>query len=72
MKASAFSKGSNLLLEVGSGCGRAAAKRLRQSSRCSQPQNTALPACGESCCSVNSMAIALPPLLNSNDPATVW
>jgi hypothetical protein len=31
-----------------------------------------LPACGESCCSVKPMAIALPLDLNSNVPATVW
>ena len=72
MKASAFSSGSSLLLDSGSGCGSAAARRLHQSSGRSQPQNKALPACGESCWSVKPMAIALPLLLNSNVPATVW
>ena len=72
MKAKAFSKGSSLLLEVGKRCGNAAANRLAQSRGRSQPQNVALPAWGESCWSVNPMAIALPLVLNSNAPATVW
>jgi len=49
MKASAFSSGSSLLLDRGSGCGNAAARRWHQSSGRNQPQNRALPAWGDSC-----------------------
>jgi hypothetical protein len=72
MKASAFSKGKSLLLEVGSRWGNAAPSRWLQSTRCSQPQKTALPAWGERRWSVNEIAIALPSILNSNASATVW
>ena len=72
MNASAFSTGISRLLDRGRGCGIAAASRRVQSSGRSQPQNVALPACGESAWSVNSIAIACPSVLNSNFGATGW
>ena len=71
-KARAFSSGSSVWLARGSGCGSAVASRWPQSSGRRQPQNPALPACGESCWSVKPTAMALPLLLQLPCPGHRW
>jgi hypothetical protein len=60
------------LLDVGKACGNAAVNWRTQSSGRNHPQNVAVPAWGLRRWSVNWIAIAWPPDLNSNGGATVW
>ena len=72
MKAWAFSKGSRLLFDVGSGCGRTLSKSSRHWRGRSQAQKVAAPAWDDNRWSVNPMAMDFPSALNRNFEATGW
>src|ERR1035437_3424545 len=71
-KLSTLVSGGSALFEVGLGGGRHCATSSRQPLWCRNDQNVAVPACGLSCWSVNSIWMDWPALWNLIFSATVW